>query len=136
MLTSHQPAICGNFVNWQDLFLILYNIIELNFASAIMKLFLHLPTFQSARMAPNPAGTNQIMFIIETLSTFVTISGVKSWPRRVPRGWLKRMVAILLCSSLNHCWLILVGTQLVKGIAIPLKAWPNKARKYFPFKEK
>ena len=39
-----------------------------------------------------------------------------------------RIVARALCSSLNQCWLILVGTHEIKGQAIPVKAWPTKAK--------
>ena len=39
-----------------------------------------------------------------------------------------RIVARALCSSLNQCWLILVGTHEINGQAIPVRAWPTKAK--------
>ena len=42
----------------------------------------------------------------------------------IPIGLLipSKIVAMARCSSLNQCWLILVGTQEINGQAIPVKA--------------
>ena len=71
-----------------------------------------------------PAGMNQTMFIKGTSSGFLTIKGVQNCPMTIPMGLLipRRIVARALCSSLNQCWLIFVGTHEMNGQAMPVKA--------------
>ena len=96
----------------------------------LINLWTNLLTFQIVSIDPNPAGINQMMFISGTSLSSWTSNGVNNWPMTIPMGLLipKRIVAMVLCSSLNQCWLILVGTQDMNGQAIPVKAWPIRAR--------
>ena len=63
----------------------------------------------------------------------LTMSGVIAWPRTMPIGldMPRRMVATVRSESLNQCWLILVGTQEMKGQAMPVSAWPGRAKTKF-----
>ena len=57
------------------------------------------------KIDPKPAGMNQMMFIIGTSEGSLTNKGVKNWPKTMPIGLLipKKIVARVLCSSLNQC---------------------------------